>query len=125
MIVFYTNSKQLQESDNMPAININEDREIRLIWAKFQIVLRDHKQFCLRTAFSEEHNMDDWDRIRDELEAEMHAQITKVRKRYRLEKRERERLAREQLESENKSTLETIPPPPPPRRSKRIQEKKE
>lgn len=123
MIVFYTNSKQLQESDNMPAININEDREIRLIWAKFQIVLSDHKRFCLRTAFSEEHNMDDWDRIRDELEAEMHAQITKVRKRYRLEKRERERLAREQLESENKSTLENIPPPP--RRSKRIQEKKE
>ena len=109
----------------MPVININEDREIRLIWAKFQIVLSDHKRFCLRTAFWEEHNMDDWDRIRDELEAEMHAQIAKVRKRYRLEKRERDRLARERAENENKSTLETIPPPPPPRRSKRIQEKKE
>ena len=106
-------------------ININEDREIRLIWAKFQNVLNQHKRFCVRNALWKDHNMDDWDRIRDELEAEMHAQITKVRKRYRLEKRERERLAREQLESENESTLETIPPPPPPRRSKRIQEKKE
>ena len=105
-------------------ININEDREIRLIWAKFQNVLSDHKRFCVRNAFWEEHNMDDWDRIRDELEAEMHAQIALVRKRYRLEKRESDRLARERVESENKSTLETIPPPPP-RRSKRIQEKKE
>jgi len=108
----------------MSVININEDREIRIIWAKFQHVLSDHKRFCLRTAFWEEHNMDDWDRIRDELEAEMHAQIALVRKRYRLEKRESDRLARERVESENKSTLETIPPPPP-RRSKRIQEKKE
>lgn len=105
----------------MPVININEDREIRIIWAKFQNVLSDHKRFCVRNAFWEQHNMDDWDRIRDELEAEMHAQITQVRKRYRLEKRERERLA-----NDNKPTLETIlPPPPPPRRSKRIQEKTE
>ena len=104
----------------MPVININEDREIRIIWAKFQHVLSDHKRFCVRNAFWEEHNMDDWDRIRDELEAEMHAQIALVRKRYRLEKRESER-----VESENKPTLETIPPPPPSRRSKRIQEKNE
>jgi hypothetical protein len=99
-------------------ININEDREIRLIWAKFQNVLNQHKRFCVRNALWKEHNMDDWDRIRDELEAEMHAQITQVRKRYRLEKRERKR-----LENENKPPIETTPPYI--RRSKRIQEKNE
>lgn len=68
----------------MPPIDIKEDREVRLIWAKFQILLSVHNKS--KPANCIEYSLDKWEQIRQELEDEMHTRIAIVRKRARLER---------------------------------------
>ena len=110
-------------------IDINENRQLRLIWSKYQNVLADHQRS--RRAHWKNNTLDEWEQVRRDLESQRRKEISEMQKIVRAEKAENERQLREEhklmLEKRRQVRLERkkAQEASPPRRSKRIQEKKE
>jgi hypothetical protein len=110
-------------------IDINEDRQLRLIWSKYQNVLADHQRS--RRAHWKNNTLDEWEQVRRDLESQRRKEISEMQKIVRAKKAENERQLREEhklmLEKRRQDSLERKEAkdasPPPLRRSARVHSK--